>query len=145
MFNISKLEILTISHKYNLNITKQNEIYNSYKSWKKYNIYLVWYITKQNDMLSSYEGRIEPTRHNIKCFYSRISFPFQNVSVCWCAWSGYSDCAIAQTRFSWIINCKDRAVSCKAGKWDPAKNLHSVYSGQLRRQNLSRQLWSPAM
>ena len=101
MFNISKLEILTISHKYNLNITKQNEMYNSYKSWKKYNIltYIsgIWYgtyITKQNDMLSSYEGRKEPTRHNIKCFYSRISFPFQNVSVCWCASSGYSDCAI---------------------------------------------------
>ena len=56
------------------------------KAEKKYNIiYMVsgiWYITKQSDMLSSYEGRIGHTRHNSKCFYSRIYFPFQNVSLC---------------------------------------------------------------
>jgi len=56
MFNISELEILTISHKYNLNITKQNE---TRTKAEKSTIYIscIWYgyITKQSDMLSSYD------------------------------------------------------------------------------------------
>ena len=68
-------------------------------------------------MLSSYEGRIGRTRHNIKCFYSRIFIflfrMFLYVDVLQVVIPTVQLCA--QTLFPWIINCKDRADSCKAG------------------------------
>jgi len=79
-------------------------------------------------MLSSYEGRIVgPTRHNIKCFYSRIIFLFRMFL--------YGDVleVVIQTvqlhkrAFLGLSTVRTEQSHARQGSSPPAKNLHSVY------------------